>query len=113
MRRTSYISSRVKPWSAARKLSGSLPSTGGPSVMKVPEPRRDRTTPSVASDAQPRAHRRPADAEVSGQLALGGQPIAGVQRAALDEAAHVGDDLFGPASHQRVATMTSSGPGRS
>ncbi len=78
--------------------------------MKVPEPRRDRTTPSVASDAQPGAHRRPADAEVSGKLTFGRQPIAGVQGAALDEAADVGHDLFRAPSHQRVATMTVCGP---
>ena len=37
-RRASNISSRVKPCSAARKLSGSLPRVGGPPVMNVPAP---------------------------------------------------------------------------
>ena len=32
-RRASNISSRVKPWSAARKRSGPSPSFGGPSAM--------------------------------------------------------------------------------
>ena len=39
-RRASNISSRVKPCSAARKLSGSVPNRGGPSATNVPAPGR-------------------------------------------------------------------------
>ncbi len=51
--RASNISDRVKPCSAAMKLSGSVPSTGGPSVMNVPAPWRACTTPMAASACKP------------------------------------------------------------
>jgi hypothetical protein len=43
--------------------------------------------------AQAGPNRRPADPKARRQLALGRQPIARVQRPALDEAAHVRNDL--------------------
>ena len=47
--------------------------------------------------AQPGADRRPADADLEREIALGGQPIAGLQRAALDQLADVRHDLAGTA----------------
>ena len=44
---------------------------------------------------EPGTHGRPAHADVHGQLALGRQPIAGTQRAALDPRANVAHDLVG------------------
>ena len=46
---------------------------------------------------QPGANRRPADANLRGEIAFGRQAIAGLERAALDELADVGHDLSGPA----------------
>jgi hypothetical protein len=49
--------------------------------------RRQRTKPG--------ADRRPADADVHGQIPLGRQPIARAQRTPLDLRPHVSDDLIG------------------
>ena len=45
--------------------------------------------------AQPGANRRPADANLGGEIAFGRQAIAGLERAALDEVANMRDDLAG------------------
>ena len=46
---------------------------------------------------QTHAHRRTADADLRGEIALGRQPIARPQRLALDQAADVRHDLLGAA----------------
>ena len=97
IRRASYISSRVNPCSAARKLNGSLPSDGGPSGMYVPDPCRDWTTPIAARALRPARTDRAAHADVHRELALGRQPIAGTQAPAIDQGADESDDLFGAA----------------
>ena len=48
--------------------------------------------------AQAGANRRTADADLRREIAFGGKPIAGLERAALDEVAHVGDHLTRAAS---------------
>ncbi|OLB61959.1 MAG: hypothetical protein AUI11_07465 [Acidobacteria bacterium 13_2_20CM_2_66_4] len=68
---------------------------------------RGRPVRDVGARSLPRSHdahrgegvesgadRRPADANLHGEVALGGQPVAGAQRAAVDEAAHVREHLF-------------------
>ena len=63
----------------------------------MPEPWRERTTPIAGERPQPGADRRAADADLRGQIALGRQPVAAPQLAALDQPADVRHDLFGAA----------------
>ena len=47
----------------------------------------------AASVRKPGANRRPAHANLRREIALGRKAIAGLERAALDELAHMGHDL--------------------
>jgi hypothetical protein len=51
---------------------------------------------------QPRSHRRPAHTNLRGQIALGRQSIAGMERTALDERPHVRDDVIRAAGRRHV-----------
>ena len=111
MRRASYISSRVNPWSAARKLSASVPSDGGPAGMKVPEPCRDCTTPIAASARRPARTVGRLTPICSREIALGRQAVARPQLAALDQGAHVRHHLLGAALAARAEPLPSSSRG--
>src|SRR5215813_4660363 len=52
-RRASNISSRVNPWSAAKKRSGPSAKRGGPSGINVPEPCRACITPIACRERSP------------------------------------------------------------
>ena len=60
--------------------------------------------------SQAGADGRPADANLDREIALRGQAIAGLERAALDEIAHVGHDLVGAVRETPVGRQAATRP---
>ena len=97
MRRASYISSRVKPCERGEKAQRVGVERGRP-LGNVGARSVARSHDAHGGERpQAGANRRPADADLRRQIALGRQAIARLQRAALDEIADVRDDLPGAA----------------